>query len=97
MLVSFKAHRVQTSANTTITPANIIGARLVSTTSADVVVHLHDTAGATSASTRIGTLLATNFGADEIGYPTRVISGTLIATPVVAAGGTTATLYVYVR
>lgn len=97
MLVSFKSHRIQTSANTTVTPAHIVGARLLSTTSADVIVHLHDTTGTTSASTRIGTLMATAFGADEIGYPTRVHSGTLVVTPVVAAGGTTATVYVYVR
>jgi len=97
MLVSFKPQRIQTSVNTTVSPAHIVGARLVSTTSADVIVHLHDTAGTTSASTRIATLLATNFGADEIGYPMRVVSGTLIVTPVVGAGGTTATVYVYVR
>jgi hypothetical protein len=97
MLVSFKPQRIQTSANTTVTPAHIVGARLVSTTSADVIVHLHDTAGATSAATRIATLLATSFGADEIGYPLRVISGTCIVTPVVGAGATTATLYLFVR
>jgi hypothetical protein len=97
MLVSFKPQRIQTSANTTITPAHIVGARLVSTTSADVIVHLHDTTGATSASTRIATLLTTNFGADEIGYPLRVISGTCIVSPVVSAGGTTATVYLFVR
>lgn len=97
MLVSFKPQRIQTSANTTISPAHIIGARLVSTTSADVIVHLHDTTGTTSAATRIATLLATAFGADEIGYPLRIMSGTLVVTPVVAAGGTTATLYAFVR
>jgi hypothetical protein len=70
-----------------------VGARLVSTTSADVIVHLHDTAGTTSASTRIATLLATAFGADEVGYPLRVGSGTLQVTPT----STSATLYAFVR
>lgn len=96
-IVSFKSQRIQTSANTTVKPAYIVGARLVSTTSADVRVHLHDTDGTTSAATRVAELLATNFGADELGYPIRIISGTCIVTPVVSAGATTATLYLFVR
>ena len=95
MIVSFKSQRISTSANTTIAPVNIIGARLVSTTTADVIVHLHDvvTGGTTSASTRIGTLFATNPGVDEIGYPMRVGGGTLIVTPTGANG----TVYIYMR
>lgn len=91
-IVSFNSKRVSTSANTTITPASIVGARLVSTTSADVIVHLHDTAGSTSASTRIGTLMLTAFGVDEIGYPLRVVSGTLVVTPTGSS-----TVYIFVR
>jgi hypothetical protein len=94
MIVSFKSHRVSTTANTTITPVNIVGARLVSTTTADVIVHLHDAgSAATSAATRIGTLFATNPGVDEIGYPMRVGGGTLIVTPT----GTSAQVYIFVR
>ncbi len=92
-IVSFNSQRVSTSALTTITPASIVGARLVSTTSADVIVHLHDTAGATSAATRVGTLMLTAFGVDEIGYPLRITSGTLKVT----ATSTSATAYIFVR
>jgi len=92
-IVSFKSQRISTTANTTINPASIIGARLVSTTTADVIVHLHDTRAATSASTRIATLFATNPGVDELGYPVRVYTGTLIVSPT----GTSSTLYVFVR
>jgi hypothetical protein len=88
-----------------VTPAYIVGARLVSTTSADIIVHLHDpginaTTGAvrtTTAATRIDTLLATNFGSDETAFPIRVMGGTCVVTPVVSAGATTATLYLFVR
>ena len=95
MIVSFKSQRISTIASTTITPVNIVGARLVSTTTADVIVHLHDvvTGGTTSAATRIGTLFATNPGVDEIGYPMRVGGGTLIVTPTT----TSATVYIYIR
>ena len=104
-IVSFKSQRIQTSANTTVTPAHIVGGRLVSTTSADVVVHLHDpgisaTTGSvrgTSAATRVTTLLATNFGADQTEFPIRIMGGTCVVSPVVAAGGTTATFYLFVR
>lgn len=93
MLISFKSQRISTTANTTISPAHIIGARMTATTTADTTVHLHDTAGTTSAATRIGTLFTTNPGVDEIGYPLRVGSGTLIVTPT----GANATVYVFVR
>jgi len=93
MLISFKSHRISTTANTTLTPVRIVGARLVSTTSADVIVHLHDTDGATSATTRIGTLALTAFGIDELGFPLRVMSGTLVVTPTTTSG----TLYAFVR
>ena len=94
-IVSFKSQRVSTTASTTITPVSIVGARLISTTSADVIVHLHDivAGGATSASTRIVTLLATAFGADEVGYPLRVYGGTLVVTPTT----TNAAAYIFVR
>lgn len=92
-VVSFKSNRISTTANTTVPHASIVGARLISTTSADVIVHLHDTAGTTSASTRVATLLATNFGSDEMGYPVRIQSGTVIVSPT----GTSATLYLFVR
>lgn len=93
MIVSFKSQVCLQATNTTITPAVIVGARLVSTTTADVIVHLHDTAGTTSASTRIGTLFTTNPGVDEIGYPLRVYSDTLVVTP----SGTSGTVYIFVR
>jgi len=104
-IVSYKAQRIQTSANTTVTPAFIVSGRLVSTTSADVIVHLHDpglsattgTVRATAATTRVATLLATNFGADVLQVPVRIMGGTCIVSPVVTAGATTATLYLYVR
>lgn len=100
MIVSFKSNKITTTANTTLTPVHVIGARLVSTTSADVIVHLHDpginatTAAvrSTSASTRIATLLATNFGADELGYPVRVMGGTVVVTPT-----GTSTVYLFAR
>lgn len=93
MIVSFNSHRISTSANTTINPAHIIGARLVSTTTATVTVHLHDTTGTTSAATRIGTLETSAKGIDEIGYPLRVKSGTLVVTP----PSTSHTVYIFVR
>jgi hypothetical protein len=100
-IVSFKSQRIQTSANTAVTPAVIVGARLVSTTSADVMVNLHDpgisaTTGqvrATSVNTRVASLVATNFAMDELGYPVRIMGGTCIVSPVPS----TATLYLFVR
>jgi hypothetical protein len=104
-IVSFKSQRIQTSANTTVAPAYIVGARLVSTTSADVIVNLHDPgisattgqARTTSATSRVASLVATNFGMDELGYPVRIMGGTCIVSPVVPAGTTVATLYLFVR
>ncbi len=96
-IVSFRSQRIQTSANTTVSPAYIVGARLLSTTTASVIVHLHDTTGTTSAATRVATLQTTAKGIDETRFPVRVMSGTCIVSPVVAAGATVATLYVFVR
>lgn len=92
-VVSFKSLRFSTTANSTVTPVSIVGARLFSSTSAAITVHLHDTAGTTSASTRIGTLGLTGKGIDEIGYPLRVYSGTLVVTPTTTSGQ----VYIFVR
>lgn len=100
-IVSFASKKISTTANTTVVPVSIFGARLFSGTSAAVTVHIHDPGisattslvRSTSASTRVGTLSLTGKGIDELGYPTRCYGGTLIVTPTT----TSATVYLYVR
>lgn len=99
MLVSFAPQRISTSGNTTIgsdkQKVQIFGARMVSTTSAAILVHIHGIAegGTTSAATRIGSLYTSGKAVDELGYPTRVPGGVVVVTPTT----TNATVYAYIR
>ena len=93
-IVSYASKRISTTANTTVTPVSIAGARLYASTSAAIVVHLHDTSGTTSASTRVATLSTKAIGAiDQLLLPIRFYSGTCIVTPTSTSGQ----LYLQVR
>jgi hypothetical protein len=74
-LVGFKVTRVATSAATQVATAgmNYVVARLYATTACIATLHNH--ASATTAGSKIATLVVPAGGADEMGFPVRCDDG----------------------